>query len=193
MTDFVDPEELPFTAEELFLAARGFLPEDAARDMANHLAECGLGLIVAREERRATWRAAGMVEAHWMPLHGLSYPAELLPALAALSPDAEARALFLMEERWRGVYRVVVSQMQRQALRESGVMPSDEEIIRRANEAATTKRAKRSLRNGLVVQGPPPPLPTTAMVTAAHAAVAREREAWHRDVERFRTSRSESA
>jgi hypothetical protein len=121
----------------------------------------------------------------------LGYPKELLPALASLSTDAEARALFLKEEAWRSVYRMVVARMQRQALEISGAMPSREEIIRRATEAAISKKDKQLLKQGLAFQGPPPPLPTTAMVSAAHAAVAAERAQWYAEVARFRRQRGD--
>ncbi len=186
MTEFIDPEELPFTEEEVRRAGGLFLPSDAASEMARHLSDCGPQVIEAREERRASWRASGMSDAHWMPLHALCYPKDLLPALASLSRDAEARARFLKEDSWRNLYRGVVSRMQRETLERSGAIPSAEEMFRQATEAAVTRQEKRRLKNGFVFQGPPPPLPTTAMVTAAHAEVAAERAKWVADVERFR-------
>lgn len=91
MSGIIDPEELPFTVEEIFDAARQFLSEHAARQMAEHLAECGSGLIEARADRRARWRDAGIPDADRRPLHGWVYPDELLPALARLSPDVANR------------------------------------------------------------------------------------------------------
>lgn len=190
MSEFVDPEELPFTEDELFEAGCLFISAEAARELARCLAELGPGLSEAREQRRAQWRASGVVDAHWMPLHAWVYPDELLPALASLSADAEARALFLKEDSWRGLYRRVISRMQQDALELSGAMPSREEIIRRAAEAAVTKKDKRLLKQGLVFQGPPPPLSTTAMVKAAHDALAAERAKWYAAVERYRGKRA---
>ena len=187
MTDFIDPEELPFTEDELFNAACLFMSSNAARHMARHLADCGPGVIEAREERRAKWQASGIANAHWMPLHALGYPEDLLPALASLSHDAEMRALFLQEERWQSVYRMVVSRMQREALERSGAMPSREEMIRMASAVASTKKDERLLKQGLVVQGPPPSRPTTEMVSAAHAELSAERQRWAANVARFRT------
>jgi hypothetical protein len=185
MSEFIDPEELPFTEDEVCQAGCLFLPADAARAMAATLAECGPGVIVAREERRAAWRAAGMVETQWMPLHAWAYPKDLLPALASLSPDVASRAQFMMEARWQCVYQYTIGRLQQEALEAAGLVPSRAELIQRATAAAVTKKAKRELKVGLVVQGPPPPLPTTAMVVAAHAAVAAERVEWAAHVERF--------
>lgn len=95
MTDFIDPEELPFTTEEIFQAARMFLPEEAARRMADHLAECGPDLVAVRSQRRAGWLAAGIANAERMLLYGWVYPDELLPALTALSPEIAARVELL--------------------------------------------------------------------------------------------------
>ncbi len=186
MTEFIDPEELPFTEKEVFTAARLFLPEQVARNMAAHLLTCGPGVIEAREQRRASWRAAGMVDAHWQSLHAWGYPADLLPALASLSGDAEARALFLMEDRWRGLYRNVIDRMQREALEAAGIMPIRKEIVRLANTSVKTKGEKKLLQQGLVSKGPPPPLPTTQMVSAAHAHLGSERSNWRAQVQRFR-------
>ena len=91
MTKFIDPEELPFTTAEVFDAALTFLPADAARQMADHLAQCGPDLIATRARRRAGWRAGGIPNAERMLLYGWVYPEELLPALAKLSPDVAAR------------------------------------------------------------------------------------------------------
>lgn len=91
MTEFIDPEELPFTTAEVFEAALTFLPGDAARRMADRLTQCGPDLIAARTQRRAGWRAGGIPNSARMLLYGWVYPDELLPALAKLSPDAAAR------------------------------------------------------------------------------------------------------
>jgi len=91
VTEFIDPEALPFTAAEIFDAALTFLPADAARRMADHFTECGPDLIAARTERRAQWRAGGIPNAERMLLYGWVYPDELLPALAKLSPAVAAR------------------------------------------------------------------------------------------------------
>ena len=91
MTEFIDPEELPFTHAEIYAAAQTFLPGEAARQMADHLVACGPDLIAARSERRAGWLLAGVANAERRLLHGWVYPDELLPALATLSPGAAAR------------------------------------------------------------------------------------------------------
>jgi hypothetical protein len=97
VTDLIDPDELPFTVDEVFEAGRRFLPEDAARRMADHLADCAPALILARDERRAGWRKAGLPNADRNPLHGWVYPEELLPSLAGLSPELSVRVARLCE------------------------------------------------------------------------------------------------
>jgi hypothetical protein len=91
VTDLIDPEEFPFTVEEIFAAARRFLPEATADQMAEHLGECGPGVIAARTERRALWQTSGIANADRRPLYGWVYPDELLPTLASLSPDLARR------------------------------------------------------------------------------------------------------
>jgi hypothetical protein len=95
MPPFIDPEELPFTSDEIYEAARTFLPAVTARRMADHLAAIGPDLVEARAERRVSWEKGGIPNAAKLPLYGWDYPEELLPALAALSPEAEERVAVL--------------------------------------------------------------------------------------------------
>jgi len=60
MAALIDPEELPFTSDEIYEAAKTFLPATTAREMADHLAEVGPGLIEARRERRLGWERGGV-------------------------------------------------------------------------------------------------------------------------------------
>lgn len=89
--DLIDPEELPFTEDELLRAARTFLPEEAAQKLAAHLAWCGPGAIEHRRERRKRWKQGGIANADQLFEHGWVYPEQLLPALAALSPGVASR------------------------------------------------------------------------------------------------------
>ena len=97
MSRLIDPEELPFTREELYEAGLGFLPAESARLMADHLAHLGPDAREMRDARRETWREAGIPNAHTMLLHYWVYPPELLPALAGLSPDVASRVKDLTE------------------------------------------------------------------------------------------------
>jgi hypothetical protein len=91
----IDPEELPFTADEIYEAGRTFLRQGKARMMADHLATIGPGLIKDRKKRRASWRRAGVPNAAALPLYGWVYPDELLPALEVLSTEARERVIEL--------------------------------------------------------------------------------------------------
>ncbi len=96
-SSYVDPEELPFTHDEIYRASLTFLPEPSAREMADHLASLGPQLIAARADRRAGWRRARGLVADRMPLHAWVYPAQLLPALSRLSADVERRVVELQQ------------------------------------------------------------------------------------------------
>ena len=91
MPAYIDPEELPFTTDEIRAAARRFLSEADARLVADTLTKLGPQLVRERSTRRVAWKAANLANADALPLHGWVYPAELLPALAELSVDAAAR------------------------------------------------------------------------------------------------------
>jgi hypothetical protein len=97
MIEFIDPEELPFTTDEIFRAGCAFLPEETARLMADHLAGCGPDVVADRAQRRSVWLAAGRPNAERMPLGAWLYPVELLPALSALSPNTAARVARLRQ------------------------------------------------------------------------------------------------
>ena len=91
MAQLIDPEELPFTTDELYRAGLRFLPEAKARLMADHMSEVGPIMIADRAARRAGWQRGGVPNADTLPLYGWVYPPELLTALSALSPDVDAR------------------------------------------------------------------------------------------------------
>jgi hypothetical protein len=92
MSDYVDPEELPFTRDELYRAFATFLNESLARTVADSLADTAPDIVQWRAERRTRWRKGGVSNADSIVMHSWVYPSELLPALAALSLDATARA-----------------------------------------------------------------------------------------------------
>ena len=173
----IDPDELPFTQGEVFDAARRFMPVEAARELADLLADLGPRMIAARAERRAIWRAAGMPGADTAPLHGWGYPDELLPALASLSPDAEARASRLVEADWVSFERALVQDAQRRAAEAAGLVPTFEQI-RRDHAGA----------EGLAIALPPLPPPTDEMRAAAARAIEAKRQEWRASVERYRSN-----
>ena len=91
MTALIDPEELPFTSEEVYEAALQFHPPDAARRLADHLAECGPEVIAGRRALRRQLRASRYPRADRRPSGAWELPAELLPALEKLSESAARR------------------------------------------------------------------------------------------------------
>jgi hypothetical protein len=184
VTAFIDPEEFPFTRDEIHVAARFFLPEETAAMLADHLAHLGPTLIAAREERRAEWRRAGVSDADRQPLHAWGYPDDLLPALASLSPHAESRARRLMEDQWAGLLRAELQSAQRAAAERAGIIPTREELLARVHREVPADDPW--LAQGLVVGLPPLPAPTADMITAAEAKVAERRRAWETRVEHFR-------
>jgi len=90
MSDLIDPDELPFTRDELARAYRLILPARADADsIADHMAEIGPGLIAIRAERRAQWAAAGIPNAATAPLYGWSYQEEAAEAAGLMPTEAE--------------------------------------------------------------------------------------------------------
>lgn len=91
MSEYVDPEELPFSVAELFEAAKQFLPEENAKLMAQHLGEEGPGVIERRATKREDWKKRGDPKADSLPTFDWHLPLELFPALASLSPQLAHR------------------------------------------------------------------------------------------------------
>jgi hypothetical protein len=91
MPRFIDPEELPFTTDEVYRAARLWDTDDEARHLAASLMKAGPGVVKIRAERREYWHRHGLQDAARRPLFAWAYPHWLLPALAVLSPELENR------------------------------------------------------------------------------------------------------
>ena len=186
MNDFIDPEELPFTTDEIFRAACRFLPMDTARLMANHLTDCGPDTIAMRAERRTAWAAADVPGAETRLLHGWTYPEELLPALASLSVEAEARARSLMEETWASHRRSAVPAAQLAAAEAAGLVPTREEIIRKLEGSMVSSAGRPPSGATLSIKLPPLAPPSSEMEATADLQITEKRRAWEAAVARFR-------
>ena len=143
MTDLIDPDELPFTTEEIFQAVLLFGPEDAARQLADLFTELGPGYIEERSKCRERWRQGGVPNADTMPLYGWVYPEQLLPALASLSTDAEARALRILERQWQDSYEGQLNNLRRTAAERRGLVPTEAEQQRSDKRRAFQEEVAR--------------------------------------------------
>jgi hypothetical protein len=188
VTEFIDPEELPFTTDELFRAGCCFLPREVAQEMAENLASCGADLIEARVQRRAGWRAAGIPNADTMKLGAWGYPDELLPALASLSSDVEARARFLVEDQWESLRQGLLNGEQWAAAERAGLVPSREDLLRQIKSTAVSPEDEASPL-GLAISLPELPPLTPEMEAAVESQVAERCLAWDATVIRFRNAR----
>jgi hypothetical protein len=179
MSELLDPDELPFTRDEIARAFRLFYPEDVAESVADHFAECAPGLIEIRAERRAQWQAAGIPNAATMPLYGWHYDEELLPALASLSPDVAARVEQLVQDRWDSTRRSHLDRLREAAAVAARLIPSREELLQRLE-------AEFPHANALAMHRQPIPPATAEMEEQARAVAAAEEAEFRRAVESFR-------
>jgi len=124
MSDLIDPDELPFTRDEIARAYRLFHPAETAEYVADHLAECGPGMIEDRAERRKQWEAAGIPNAATKPLHGWHYDEQLLPALASLSANVAERVESLMRARWDRARSARLNELRWKAAEAARLIPS---------------------------------------------------------------------
>lgn len=186
MPDLIDSEELPFTTDELYRGACRFLAADMARTLADHMTECGPGLIKTRLERRAEWRAAGVAGAGTMRLHGWVYPEDLLPALASLSGDVEVRARGILEGDLERRRQAMVQASQRKAAERAGIIPTREEMIRRLERDGISPSEGNQMQNVVSTQLPSMPPPTAEMEAAAVTYIQAKRYQMDALIARFR-------
>ena len=156
--------------------------------MADHFAKIAPGYIEDRAKRREGWRLGGMANAETQPLYGWVHPAQLLPALASLSPDAEGRSLRVLETEWQGEYEAELHTARRTAAERAGLIPTREEIRRRIE--AELKESGRERPNGIAYRLPAPlPPATKEMEAEAEQRRAGKRHAFQEEVARFRNAR----
>ena len=75
MAALIDPEELPFTPDEIYAAASTFLPAATAREMADRLVEVGPALVegaAGATSELGTWWGCKRVQtaAVWLGISG---------------------------------------------------------------------------------------------------------------------------
>ena len=99
MQDFIDPEDFPFTEDEVYRAWRLLGSEADAREIAAIIALGGRENRVSRLAALAA-RARGSRDPAEVNYPVLAVPAELFALLAALSPELETRV-----ERYRAATR----------------------------------------------------------------------------------------
>jgi hypothetical protein len=170
----IDPEELPFSTEEIFHAARLWLTADDARQMADHLAACAPGIIDDRRELRASLDRTGVASAHEEGLHGWAYPEWLLPALSTLSSSAESRVQAMMEREWAQKRVAFLYAERLKAAEAAGVRPTREEMLSELKQRGLVPRS----RANVVVRDSVLPPPTAAAMLAAESRLEEEKHAW---------------
>ena len=99
MQELIDPEEMPFTVDEIYEACLQFMPAGAARRYADDLAASAPDTRRHRRARRLRLRKAGYPEADRQPSGEWDYPPDLMQALEALSDDAVLRVAGLRRYR----------------------------------------------------------------------------------------------
>ena len=179
MSDVIDPDELPFTRDEIARAYRLFHPAETAEYVADHLAECGPGMIEDRAERRKQWEAAGIPNAATKPLHGWHYDEQLLPALASLSANVAERVESLVRARWDRARSARLNELRWKAAEAARLIPSREELLHRLESGVSGAPA-------MAVSGLTLPQATAEMEEQAQAAAAVEEAKFRQAVESFR-------
>jgi len=179
MSDLIDPDELPFTRDEIARAYALFYPAEIAEEVADHLVECAPGLIEIRAQRRNEWAAAGIPNAATAPLHGWVYAEELLPALASLSPDVADRVESLMRSSWDRRRGARLNELRWKAAEAARLIPSREELLHRLESGVSGAPA-------MAVSGLTLPQATAEMEEQAQAAAAVEEAKFRQAVESFR-------
>jgi hypothetical protein len=116
---------LPFTRDEIYRALAS-VSEYASRAtmIADHLNEIGPTVIALREKARTHLREGGIPNADMLVQNPWVYSPELLPALAALSPEVAARVEQLNQQTARGASGAGLVRRQRARHLPCGNMPN---------------------------------------------------------------------
>ena len=179
MNELLDPDELPFTRDELARACGLFMPPEEAEFLADHSAALAPDYVATRAARRTEWQAAGIPNAATAPLYGWVYSEELLLALASLSESVAERVEPLMQDRWESMRRAHLNKLAEEAAIAAGLRPSREELIRQL-----PARARKA--SAVAVRLPPIPPPTAEMEAQARAVASAEEATFRRAVETYR-------
>jgi hypothetical protein len=180
--EVLDPEEFPFTQEEVFQAMSLWWDEARSLEFAQSLAEVTRVGIEAREEQRARW-PEGTLE-HFGIVRGQLRACDhtrvegLWPSLSVISDSCAARVEAAMPLHWASLRRMYLTSEQRMAGIRAGTLPT------RAQSAEHLRELKQSLGGKLpsvlAVRGTPPKLPeaTDEMRRVAEANVEADRRDW---------------
>lgn len=171
---FLDPEGVPFTAQEISRAAALLWPSRLARKFV---------AVVAREaprlvRRRAVLRRRGYpTDRH---IYAFQLPEEILAALTVVSSDTAARVTPLMKARWKDLRNALIEAERVAAARRTGLIPTKGQLRRLARKASIHQATGRpgDLWRGVVVKLPRLPKATATMVATATRKLARAKRKW---------------
>jgi hypothetical protein len=178
--ELLDPEEFPFTEEELLQAASLWLGEGDARLLSEQITQSAHDFVNVRAEQlqrgfppRSSFpgelsqlRICGFIQIEW-----------LWPALSVISELCGARVVLWMRDHWRTEYLLKLARAKTDAAFASGhYLPHDEAVERMRAEDADVSW----IRPDMELRYPHVPLPdaTEAMQQTATARVEEQRQAW---------------
>jgi hypothetical protein len=175
------PDELPFSAEEVRLALRRWLPERDADEAADAIIESAASYVEGCLERSEELRRAG----HEPPERwsGFVVPEALLVNLALLSDSAADRVGALMERRWAALRASRIERERHRAAERAGLRPTIDDVLDAAERRGELSWDDPKVFRGLAVNVsalPPLPEATPEVIAAAEAYVTEEIRRWER-------------
>lgn len=176
--EWIDPEEFPFTEEEVFQAAVLWKESAEARRFAQHVADTER-TRAAREARSAAERVrhserTGEVITFVSGSIGTPHADWLLPTLSVLSASCSKRVEDVMAVHWRQRMDSVLSAYQAEAWKRAGFIPTPEELIAVGSDETKIRAMLEEVRRNIL----PRSQPTEETVRAASEEVEREKRAW---------------
>ena len=173
------PDELPFSAEEVRLALRRWLPERDAEETADAIIESAAFHVEECLERAERLRSAG----HEPPERwsGFIVPDALLVHLALLSESAAERVRALKERRWYALRAARIETERQRAAERAGLRPSFDDLLDAAERRGELSGDDPKVFRGLAMHVsalPPLPEATPEVIAAAEAPIADEMQRW---------------
>ena len=161
------PDEFPFTTEEVRAAARRWMPEDYAEDVAEAFIDSATDHREWCVKRSEELRRAG----HEPPERwgGFSVPDALMAHLASLSESAAERVRALMERRWSALRASRIEKERRRTAERAGLRPTIDDILDAAERRGELSWDDPKAFRGLAVHVPALPSlpePTPEVIAA---------------------------
>lgn len=173
------PGALPFTEDELRVAAHRFLPAEQADQFVEHILMCARDSIERYEERSASMRRSGHDPGP--PILDIDIPEAMFAYLTLVSESAAKRVAAIKQAEWECKRESEIQYERRRFALRNGLIPSMDDILDEAERRGEFSWNDLTVFRGMIVSGlriPEPPPATAEAIAIAEARVAEDVARW---------------